>query len=105
VVVPAGYELGGGIVLSYGTLTHLGAHSALAVSDCAYLVLSLEGPRWVLYAVKGKVSSGDELAGGAVVDLKTLRDQGEDILYLPVSDEEMKKVVESVYENLPESRE
>lgn len=105
VVVPAGYQLGGGIVLSYGTLSHLGAHSVLAVSDCAYLVLSLEGPRWVLYAVKGRVSSGDELANGAVVDLHTLMDQGEEIRYLPVSDEEMKKVVESVYENLPESRE
>jgi hypothetical protein len=105
VVVPAGYELGGGIVLSYGTLSHLAAHSILAVSDCAYLVLSLEGPRWVLYAVRGKVSSGDELAAGAAVDLKELRAQGEEIYNLPVSDEEMKKIVESVYENLPESRE
>jgi hypothetical protein len=103
VVVPAGYELGGGIVLSYGTLTHLGAQSILAVSDCAYLVLSLEGPRWVIYAVKGTVSSGDDVAGGALVDLQTLREQGEEIFNLPVSDEEMKKVVDSVYENLPET--
>lgn len=104
VAVPAGYEVGGGIVLSYGTLSHLAAHSVLAASDCAYLVLSLEGPRWVLYAVKGKVSSGDDVSGGAVVDLKKLREQGEELYYIPVSDEEMKKVVESVYDNLPEGK-
>ncbi len=102
VVVPAGYELGGGMVLSYDTLTQLGAHSILAVSDCAYVVLSLEGPRWVLYAVKGKTGPGDDLPVGAVVDLKKMQESGEEIKYLPVSDGEMKKVVDSVYENLPE---
>lgn len=101
-VVPAGYELGGGIVLSYGTLSHIAAHSILAVSDCAYLVLSLEGPRWVIYAVKGKTGDGDDLPVGAVVDLKNMQESGEEILYLPVSDEEMKNVVHSVYDNLPE---
>jgi hypothetical protein len=105
VVVPSGYELGGGIVLSYGTMTHLAAQSVLAASDCAYLVLSLEGPRWVIYAVKGKVSSGDDVASGAVVDLEKLRKAGEEIYYIPVSDEEMKKVVESMYQNLPETKE
>jgi hypothetical protein len=105
VVVPTGYELGGGIVLGYGTLSHLAAHSVLAASDCAYLVLSLEGPRWVVYAVKGKVSTGDELVGGAVVDLEKLRQQGEEIYNIPLSDEEMKKIVDSVYENLPETKE
>ncbi len=105
VVVPAGYEFGSGIVLSYGTLAHLGAHSILAVSDCAYMVLSLEGPRWVLYAIKGKSGTGEDLPPGAVVDLKKMQETGEDIYYLPVSDEEMKKVVDSVYENLPEIKE
>ncbi len=105
VVVPSGYELGGGIVLSYETMTQLAAQSVLAASDCAYLVLSLEGPRWVIYAVKGKVSSGDDVAGGAVVDLEKMRKQGEEIDYIPVSDGEMKKVVESVYRNLPETPE
>jgi hypothetical protein len=105
VVVPAGYELGGGIVLSYGTLSHLAAHSVLAASDCAYVVLSLEGPRWVIYAVKGNVSSGNDLAGGAVVDLQKLRQQGEEIYNIQVTDEEMKKIVDSVYENLPEAKE
>ncbi len=101
VVVPAGYELGGGIVLSYETLSQLSAQSILVVSDCAYMVLSLEGPRWALYAVKGKLGKGDDLPTGAVLDLKKMQQQGEEIVNLPVSDEEMQKVVESVYENLP----
>jgi hypothetical protein len=104
VVVPAGYELGGGIVLSYGTLSHLAAHSILAVSDCSYMVLSLEGPRWVLYAVQGKLGGGEDLPTGAIVDLKKMQESGEVIYYLPVRDEEMKKVVNSVYEELPEMK-
>ena len=100
VAVPAGYELGGGMVLGYGTLSHLGAHSILAASDCAYVVLSLEGPRWVLYAVKGKVSSGEDLPVGAVMDLKGLRAAGEEIDYLPVSDDEMRAAVHAAYEEL-----
>jgi hypothetical protein len=102
VVVPAGYELGGGLVLSYETLSQLSAHTILAVSDCAYMVLSLEGPRWVLYAVKGNTGKGEDLPVGAVVDLKQMQEQGEVIYNLPVSDQEMKKVVETVYGSLPE---
>lgn len=101
VVVPPGYVLGSGIVLSYGTLSHLSAHSILAVSDCAYLVLSLEGPRWVIYAIKGNLGKGDDLPAGAVLDLKDMQKTGEEIHYLPVSDEEMNSVVHSVYDNLP----
>jgi hypothetical protein len=104
IVVPAGYELGGGIVLSYETLSQLSAQSILVVSDCAYMVLSLEGPRWVLYAVKGKLGKGDDLPTGAVLDLKKMQQQGEEIVNLPLSDEDMKKVVESVYGSLPETR-
>lgn len=102
VVVPTGYELGGGIVLSYGTLSHIAAHSILAVSDASYMVLSLEGPRWVLYAVKSKSGSGEDIPAGAVVDLKKMHEEGEEIVYLPVSEGEMKAVVGSVYDNLPE---
>ncbi|NJD91207.1 MAG: hypothetical protein FIA91_06800 [Geobacter sp.] len=101
VVVPPGYALGGGMVLSYGTMSHLGAHSILAVSDASYMVLSLEGPRWVLYAVSGKLGKGENLPTGALLDLKQMQASGEEIRYLPVSDEEMKAVVESVYDNLP----
>jgi hypothetical protein len=66
------------------------------------MVLSLEGPRWVLYAVKGNLGKGDDLPAGAVLDLKKMQQQGEVIYNLPVSDEEMKKIVESVYDSLPE---
>ena len=105
VVVPTGYQLGSGIVLSYETLSQVSAHAVLAVSDCAYMVLSLEGPRWVLYAVKGNLGKGDDLPPGAILDLRKMQEQGEEIVNLPVPDEEMKKVVESVYGNLPETRE
>jgi hypothetical protein len=102
VIVPTGYEVGSGIVLGYGTLSHLGAHAILAVSDCSYMVLSLEGPRWVLYAIKGKTGNGEDLPVGTVVDLKKMQEAGEVLYNLPVSDEEMKEVAASVYDDLPE---
>ena len=102
VIVPTGYEVGSGIVLGYGTLSHLGAHTILAVSDCSYMVLSLEGPRWVLYAIKGNTGNGEDLPVGAVVDLKEMQKSGEDIYNLPLSDEKMKEIVDTVYDNLPE---
>lgn len=103
VVVPAGYELGGGIVLGYGTTSQLAAHSILAVADASYLVLSLEGPRWVIYSVKGNLGNGDDLPPGTVLDLKTMQQHGEEFMYLPVSDDEMKTVVNGVYEDMPEA--
>ncbi len=102
VAVPAGYEFGGGMVLSYETLSQLGAQTILAASDATYMVLSLEGPRWVIYAVKGKTDKGDELQTGAILDLKKKQEAGEEIYYIPVSDDEMRKVVNSAYETLPE---
>lgn len=102
VVVPTGYGLGGGVVLGYGTLSQLAAHSILAVGDASYMVLSLEGPRWVLYAVKGELGQGDELAPGTVLDLEKMQSAGEQFSYLPVSDEEIKKVVESIRGDLPQ---
>lgn len=101
VVVPAGYELGGGIVLGYGTMAQLGAHTVLAVADASYLVLSLEGPRWVVYAVKGNLGDGEELPIGTVLDLEAMQDAGEEFSYLPVSDEEMNSVVNGIYQELP----
>ncbi len=53
VVVPVGYELSMGVVLGYGSVSQIAAHSILAVSDVSYMVLSMEGPNWVLYGVKG----------------------------------------------------
>jgi hypothetical protein len=45
----------------------------------SYLFLSLEGPRWVLYAVKGKLGKGEDLAPGAMLDLKSMQEAGEEI--------------------------
>ena len=104
VVVPAGHELGAGIVLSYGTLTQLGAQSVLAVSDASYMVLSLEGPRWVLYAVKGDVDNGENIPTGAVLDLKAMQRAGETLYAVPASEEEMKRAVDSLYGALPEAK-
>jgi hypothetical protein len=103
VVVPAGYELGGGIVLGYGTISQLGAQSVLAVADASYLVLSLEGPRWVVYAVKGNLGNGDELPQGAMLDLGNMQHEGEEFYYLPVSDAEMQSVVNELYKELPQA--
>lgn len=101
VVVPAGYELGGGLVLGYASASQLAAHSILAVSDAAYLVLSLEGPRWVIYAVSGKLNSGEELTPGTMLDLKAMQESGEEFRYLPVSDDEIKRVIESAPNDMP----
>jgi hypothetical protein len=92
------------MVLSYGTMAHLGAHTILAASDFSYLVLSLEGPRWVIYAMRGKLGKGEDLVPGTMLDLKTMQEAGEEIYNLPVSNEEMKSVVESVYGELPEAK-
>lgn len=102
VIVPPGYELAGGIVLDYGTMSHLAAQSILAVADCSYLVLSLEGPRWVLYAVKGKTGDGADLPAGAVVDLRKMQEAGEEIYEVPQTKEELKTLVDSAYGGLPE---
>lgn len=64
--------------------------------------MSLEGPRWVLYAVKGKLGKGEDLVPGTMLGLKSMQEAGEEIYNIPVSDEEMKNVVESVYGELPE---
>ena len=39
---------------------------------------------------------------GAILDLKSMQEVGGEIYNIPVSDEEMKNVVESVYGELPE---
>jgi hypothetical protein len=58
--------------------------------------------RWVLYAVKGKLGKGEDLVPGIMLDLKSMQEAGEEIYNIPVSEEEMKSVVESVYGELPE---
>ncbi|MDH5694603.1 MAG: hypothetical protein OEZ47_16010, partial [Gammaproteobacteria bacterium] len=82
VIVPTAYEVGAGIVLGYDSIAQLSAHSVLAASDVAYVVLSLEGPRWVVYGIKGKTHSGDDLIPGTMVNLKAMQDEGEEIYRL-----------------------
>lgn len=101
VVMPVGYGVGSGLVLGYGTLSQLSAQTILAVADASYMVLSLEGPNWVLYAVQGKVDNGENLPPGAIVALKPLQQAGETIIAVPVSDEEMKRLIDSVPGQLP----
>jgi hypothetical protein len=88
-------------VLGYGTVSQLGAQTVLAVADASYLVLSLEGPNWVLYAVKGNVDSGENLPPGAILDLKAMQQAGETFVAVPVSDEEMQRIVNQVPGQLP----
>lgn len=96
VTVPPGYIMGSGVVLSYGAIVHLGAQSILAVSDAAYLVLSLEGAHWVIYAVSGKLNDGSDLMPGTVLDLEEMKKQGEEFQVVPVGQEELKKVIENI---------
>jgi len=100
VIVPTGYTLGSGIVLSYGSISQLAAHSILAVSDAAYLVLSLEGPvdapKWVIYSVQDVFAMGDSLPAGTVLDLENMQSQGEVFKRLPISQKEMDAVIEHV---------
>jgi len=56
----------------------------------------------VFYAAKGKLDKGEDLLPGAMLDLESMQEAGEEIYNIPVSDEEMKSVVESVYGELPE---
>lgn len=101
VVVPVGYELGSGLVLSYGTLSQLSAQTLLAVADASYMVLSLEGPNWVLYAVSGKLDDGEHLPTGTMLDLKAMQQAGETFVAVPVSAEEMKRMIETAPAQLP----
>ncbi|MEE8397156.1 MAG: hypothetical protein V3S29_13960, partial [bacterium] len=101
IVVPVGHIGGAGIVLSYKSITHLAAHSVLAVSDASYLVLSLEGPRWVVYAVKGTLGDGSDLMPGTVLNLKKMQESGEAFYNVPVSQREMTGVVGTVVVEMP----
>ena len=96
VVVPTGFTLGSGVVLGYGSLSQLAAHSVLAVSDASYMVLSMEGPNWVLYSVKGMLGEGEELVPGTVLNLEAMQSQGEEFKKLPISQAEMDKVIQGL---------
>jgi len=95
VTVPPSYTLGSGIVLGFGHLVQLSAQTVLAASDMAYLVLSLEGPRWVIYAVQGKLGDGADLVPGTVLDLERMKKKGEVIKYVPTSEAELRRMLEN----------
>lgn len=91
--VPPGLVLGSGLTLSYGTVSQLAGQTVLAASDAAYLVLSMEGPKWVVYAVQGKL--GDEVPSNTIVDLEKLHSEGEEILKVPATEEEIQKLLKT----------
>lgn len=95
VAVPSSYVMGSGIVLTYGNLTQLAAQTILAASDLSYLVLSLEGPKWILYGVKDKLNLGNKLGAETVIDLNKLKQNGEEFESIPISEEEVIKVLNS----------
>lgn len=51
---------------------------------------------------QGEAGHGRNLAPGTVLNLNEMQKAGEEIYYVPVSDEEMKNVVNSVDRELPE---
>lgn len=95
-VVPSAQVMGGAVVLSYGTLSQLSAHTILAAADASYLVLSMEGPSFVIYSIKGLVSKGDKLPTNVVLNLEELQKQGEIIKKIPATNEDIEKVLQQV---------
>lgn len=92
-VVPPALVLGSGLTLSYGSVSQLAGQTVLAASDAAYLVLSLEGPNWVIYSIKGLVSKND-LPANTMLNLQKLRESGEEIRKIPATQEEIKNVIQ-----------
>lgn len=95
VAVPSSYVMGSGLVLTYGNLTQLAAQTILAASDLSYLVLSLEGPRWVLYGVKDNLNLGSKFGSNTIIDLNKLKQNGEEFESIPISEDEVIKVLNS----------
>lgn len=91
--VPTGIAVGSGVVMNYEMISQLSAHTILGVSDFSYLVLSQEGGNWVVYAVRDTSKKAGSLLTGAVVDLDKVRKEGGEIAKVPVSREEMEKVL------------
>ncbi|PJZ43821.1 hypothetical protein [Leptospira brenneri] len=91
--VPSGIVIGSGVVLSYEFIAHMSAHSVLAVADCTYLVLSLEGGKWVVYGVKDGSKKASRLLTGAVVDLDQIRKEGGTVVKVPLEEGEVEKIL------------
>lgn len=101
IVVPPTLALSSGVVLTYGLASQVSAQAILSVADAAYLVLSLEGGKYVVYAVKGLVDPETDLPAGTIVDLEELRKRGEEIKKVPLSEEEVKDLTEKTVDDLP----
>lgn len=97
-VVPPSMVLGSGLTLSYGTVSQIAAQSVLAVSDAAYLVLSMEGPQWVIYSVTGGTLD-EEIPANALVDLEKLKDSGAVIRRVPMTEKNIQEVLKQLNEN------
>lgn len=91
--IPSGVAIGSGVILSYEFVSHMSAHSLLAVSDCAYLVLSLEGGKWVVYGVKDSSKKVSGLLSGSVIDLDQVRKEGGTVVRVPIDDSEVEKIL------------
>ncbi|PKA25805.1 hypothetical protein [Leptospira meyeri] len=91
--VPSGIVIGSGVVLSYEFVSHMSAHSVLAVADCTYLVLSLEGGKWVVYGVKDGSKKASRLLTGAVVDMDQIRKEGGTVVKVPLEEGEVEKIL------------
>ena len=92
--IPTGVTLQTGVVMSYETVAQLSAQTILGVSDFSYLVLSLEGGKWVVYAVKDTTGKAKSLLSGAVVDVEQIRKDGNEVVKVPVSEEELEKILD-----------
>jgi len=93
--VPVGVGLGSGVVASYEVISQLSAHSILAVADCSYIVLSLEGGKWVVYGVKDVSNKANGLLSGAVVDLDQIQKEGGTIVRVPMEEGEAERILDS----------
>ncbi|TGN20249.1 DUF262 domain-containing protein [Leptospira idonii] len=92
--IPSGVLLGSGVVLGYEAIAQISAHSVLAVADCSYLVLSLEGGKWVVYGVKDVTNQATGLMAGAVIDLDQVRKDGNTIVKVPLEEGEAEKILD-----------
>lgn len=97
--IPSGVYVGSGVVMSYEMVAQLSAHTILAASDVSYLVLSLEGGRWILYGVKQTGKTAKYVMTGSMVDLDEIRKEGGEVYEIPVGEEEMERVLRHVDES------
>lgn len=92
--IPSGVVLGSGVIMSYEMASQLGAQAILSVADFSYLILSLEGGKWVVYAVKDTSRKTKYLLTGSVVDVDEIRKKGGKVVKVPVESDKIDKIFE-----------